>query len=122
MEPIWKRDQGVSDAKRKETPRSVTPGRGQIGKSKSVAIGLPLRWFRRRRRRPGCRFRSRSRGSRAASLPRVRLIVEFHDILRDIYIGGGKKNRCVLRGSIQNGHIPILASVAVQHIDHFAAD
>src|SRR5258708_39877389 len=66
--------------------------------------------------------RGRSRGRRCPSLRWIRLIVEFHDVLGNIYIRGGKKNRRILRGSIQDGHIPVLARVAVQHIDHFAAD
>jgi len=53
---------------------------------------------------------------------RIRLIVEFYDVLGNIDIGRRKKNRRILRGSIQDGHVPVLASVAVQHIDHFAAD
>src|SRR5258708_4851463 len=66
--------------------------------------------------------RGRSRGRRCPSLRWIRLIVEFHDVLGNIYIRGGKKNRRILRGSIQDGHIPVLARVAVQHVDHFAAD
>src|SRR6266478_3343072 len=106
----------------KKTPRSTTPGRWQKSNSETTAT-LPLRWLRGRRRcRPWCWFRSRSRTGRCASLRRIRLIVEFYDVLRNINIGRRKKNRRVLRGSIQDGHISVLAGVAVQYIDHFAAD
>src|SRR6266403_1166126 len=77
---------------------------------------------RRLRRRPWRSRLGRSRGGWRATLRRIRLIVEFHDFLRHINIRGGKKNRRVLRRSIQDGHIAVLARVPVQHIHHLPPD
>src|SRR5882762_5104531 len=108
---------------KKKTPRSATPGRRQIMKRRNVCERLPLRRLRCWSRCRSLRWsRGRSRTGRCASLRRIRLIVEFHDVLGNIYIGRRKKNRRILRGSIQDSHIPVLARVAVQHIDHFATD
>src|SRR6202521_4921340 len=90
---------------------------------------LRVRGWRLRRRRlgRGWRLRRRLRCSRfrlcsGAGLDWVSLVVKTDYVLRHIDLVGGIKNRRVLRGRIQNNDVAALARVAVQHVDHFAAD
>src|SRR5713226_8519220 len=105
-----------------KTPRSGNSGAAEKCRGEKRAL---LLWrFRGRRLRRGFLRGGpgRSRGRRGAALYRVRLVVQAHDVLRDVDIGGGKKNWRVLRGRIQDGHVAILTRIAVEHIDHFAPD
>ena len=121
---------GCSLLRNKKTPRRVAPGRRPTMRLWPDREPLPLLGrFRGRRRRRLWRCGAGRRGlgwrrgcRRRATLYRVRGVVELHDVLGYVDIGGGKKNRRVLRRSIQDGHVAILARVAVQHIDHLAAD
>src|SRR6266404_2114734 len=105
---------GQNDKRPGAQPRGVTKG----------ADALPLRRFRGRRLRSRllrCGLRRRT-GRWRSTLRRIRLIVQLHDVLRDVDVGRGKQDGRVLRGSIENRHVPILARVAIKHVDHFAAD
>src|SRR5258708_21275149 len=96
---------------------------GRCGEDGSCYDDLPVGWFRGRRLRCGLlrRFRSGCRRGSRAAFDRIGLIIEAHDVLGDVDVGGGKKNRRVLRGSVENGHVAVFASVAVEDVDHFAA-
>src|SRR6266481_4776667 len=92
-----------------------------MARQKAAALSL----WRFRSRRLSRRFLRRSGWSRSgwrATLHRIRLVVQAHDVLREVDIGGGKKDGRVLCGTIKDGHIAIPARVVVEHIDHFASD
>src|SRR5438552_1535675 len=97
-EAFWK------SSNRGEKLRSLRLGSRRLRRCRSGFWGSRLRWC-------GC-----------SGLDRIGLIVEAHNVLRDVDLRGSKENRSVLRRGIENDDIAVFAGIAVQHVDHFAAD
>src|SRR2546425_737610 len=108
--------QGILGLLQRKTPRAdrgVTENGRSAGKTK-----LLLRLGRRSRR---SRLRCRRLLLRGCSrLYRIGRVVKTNDVLGEIDLR--VENRIALGGRIQDHGITVLASVAVEHVDHLAAD
>src|SRR5712692_7469869 len=108
--------------------KNAPSGSGRLAKTRKLAgkkgLRLPL-WLGSRRgrgfRRGGLR-RWGLRCGRGATLERVGLVVEPDDVLRHVDLVRGVENRCILRRRIQHEDVAVFAGVAVENIDHLAAD
>src|SRR5438046_6911966 len=91
-EAFWK------SSNRGEKLRSLRLGSRRLRRCRSGFWGSRLRWC-------GC-----------SGLDRIGLIVEAHNVLRDVDLRGSKENRSVLRRGIENDDIAVFAGIAVQHV------
>src|SRR6266576_2282842 len=112
QEAVGKRNTGgATKTSRKENAPS---GPGRFGKAEKSQIQVKKFVLRLGGRRLLLR--------RGTALHRIGLVVEADDVLGDVNLGRGEKKGSGRGGRIQDHGVAVLARVAVEYVDHLAAD